>query len=72
MVGRLAIVIASLFCGASLIALDTNVLTVANPKISSDFHALQDFAWYGGAYSLTLTAVQQVIQYQRGIPDFNP
>ncbi|KAL9012108.1 MAG: hypothetical protein Q9173_003107 [Seirophora scorigena] len=57
---RLAIVIVSLFCGAFLIALDTNVLTVANPKISSDFHSLQDLAWYGSAYLLTLTAFQPV------------
>ncbi|KAL8960716.1 MAG: hypothetical protein Q9193_002623 [Seirophora villosa] len=62
MVGRLAIVIASFFCGASFTALGTNVLTVANPKISSDFHSLQDLAWYGSAYLLTLTAFQPIFE----------
>lgn len=60
MVGRLAIVIASFFCGAFFIALDTNVLIVANLKISSVFHSLQDLAWYGSAYLLTLTAFQPI------------
>ncbi|OTA91517.1 hypothetical protein M434DRAFT_342951 [Hypoxylon sp. CO27-5] len=57
---RLHAVIACLFFGQFLIALDTNVINVALPNISSDFKALQDVAWYGNAYLLTITALQPV------------
>ncbi|KAG6356246.1 hypothetical protein INS49_015633 [Diaporthe citri] len=57
---RLYIVIACLFFGSFLIALDTNIINVALPKISSDFEALQDVAWYGTAYLLTITAFQPI------------
>ena len=57
---RLAVVIACLFFGAFLIALDTNIVNVAIPKISSEFHSLQDVAWYGTAYLLTITAFQPI------------
>ena len=53
-------VIAALFFGTFLIALDTNILNVAVPKISTDFHALDDVAWYGTAYLVTLTAFQPI------------
>ena len=55
---RLGIVIFSLFCGAFLIALDTNIIGTAVPKITSDFHSLEDVSWYGAAYLLTITAFQ--------------
>lgn len=55
---RLGTVITSLFLGAFLIALDTNIVGVAIPKISTDFDALQDISWYGSAYLLTITAFQ--------------
>ncbi len=57
---QLYVVIASLFFGTFLIALDTNILNVAVPKISTDFHALDDVAWYGTAYLVTLTAFQPI------------
>lgn len=57
---RLAVVIACLFFGAFLIALDTNIVNVAIPRISSEFHSLGDVAWYGTAYLLTITAFQPV------------
>ncbi|KAI1821855.1 MFS general substrate transporter [Xylaria intraflava] len=55
---KLHIVIACLFFGSFLIALDTNIINVAIPKISADFEALEDVAWYGTAYLLTITAFQ--------------
>ncbi|KAL9605494.1 MAG: hypothetical protein Q9179_001300 [Wetmoreana sp. 5 TL-2023] len=57
---RLAVVITCLFFGALLIALDTNIINVAVPKISSQFHSLQDVAWYGTAYLLAITAFQPI------------
>lgn len=56
----LGIVITCLFFGAFLIALDTNIVNVAIPKISSEFHSLGDVAWYGTAYLLTITAFQPI------------
>ena len=55
---RLATVILSLYLGAFVMALDTNIINVAVPKITSDFHALEDVAWYGSAYLLTATSFQ--------------
>ncbi|PYI05540.1 MFS general substrate transporter [Aspergillus sclerotiicarbonarius CBS 121057] len=57
---RLGVVIACLFFGSFLIALDTNIINVAIPQISTDFHALDDVAWYGTGYLLTVTAFQPV------------
>lgn len=56
----LAIVITCLFFGAFLIALDTNIINVAIPRITSEFHSLEDAAWYGTAYLLTITAFQPI------------
>ena len=55
---RLAMVIMSLYLGTFVMALDTNIIGVAVPKISSEFKALEDVAWYGSAYLLTVTAFQ--------------
>ncbi|KAI0487070.1 MFS general substrate transporter [Xylaria cf. heliscus] len=55
---RLAIVIASLFLGIFLLGLDQNIIGVAIPRITTEFRALDDIAWYGSAYLLTVTAFQ--------------
>ena len=57
---RLATVITCLFFGAFLIALDTNIINVAIPTITSEFHSLNDAAWYGTAYLVTITAFQPI------------
>lgn len=50
---RLLIVIGSLYLGTLLVALDTTIIFVAVPKISTAFHSLEDIGWYGSAYLLT-------------------
>ncbi|TGO58666.1 hypothetical protein BCON_0052g00100 [Botryotinia convoluta] len=55
---RLAIMTASLTLGIFLIALDTTVIGVAVPKITTDFKDLNDIAWFGSGYLLTVTAFQ--------------
>ena len=55
---RLAIVLLSLFLGTFLVAIDTTIVSVAIPKISTQFHALNDVGWYGSAYLITITAFQ--------------
>ncbi|KAM7211072.1 Major facilitator superfamily domain containing protein [Rhypophila decipiens] len=53
-------VIACLFFAQFLIALDTTMINVALPNITSQFHALEEFAWYGTAYLLPITAFQLI------------
>jgi MFS family permease len=48
----------SLFLGTLLIALDTTIIGTAIPAITSSFHTLEDLAWYGNGYLLTVTALQ--------------
>ncbi|KAJ8112239.1 hypothetical protein OPT61_g5348 [Boeremia exigua] len=55
---RLAIVISSLCFGTLLVAIDTTIIAVAVPSISTDFQAFNDIQWYGSAYLLTVTAFQ--------------
>ena len=55
---RLAIITVSLCCGTFLVALDTTILSVAVPSISTTFQAFGDVGWYGSAYLLTVTAFQ--------------
>lgn len=56
----LAIVTFSLCLGTLLVALDVNIIGVAVPKISAVFQSLDDIAWYGSAYLLTVTAFQPI------------
>ncbi|KAI1130117.1 MFS general substrate transporter [Nemania abortiva] len=55
---RLAIVISSLCLGIFLLGLDQNIIGVAIPRITTEFRSLDDIAWYGSAYLLTITAFQ--------------
>ncbi|MCJ1386956.1 hypothetical protein MMC17_010085 [Xylographa soralifera] len=55
---RLAIVVVSLCLGTLLVALDTTIIFVAVPRISTSFHSLEDIGWYGSAYLLTIMAFQ--------------
>lgn len=55
---RLVVILVSLFLGTFLVAIDTTIVSVAVPKISTEFHALTDVGWYGSAYPITITALQ--------------
>lgn len=54
------IMMASLMLGITLMSLDTTIISVATPKISTQFHALDDVGWYGAAYLMTLTAMTPI------------
>lgn len=60
---RLAIVTFSLSLATFLLAIDVNIVSVAVPEISTVFHSLDDVAWYGAAYLLTVTAFQPVMGF---------
>ncbi|PWY86717.1 MFS multidrug transporter-like protein, partial [Aspergillus heteromorphus CBS 117.55] len=51
----------SLSLGTFLMALDSTIISVATPKISTDFHALDDVGWYMAAYGMTLCAFTPVL-----------
>lgn len=56
--GLLIVILLSLALGSLLVAIDTTIISVAIPTISTDFGALEDVGWYGSAYLITLTASQ--------------
>ncbi|KAF1992817.1 MFS general substrate transporter [Amniculicola lignicola CBS 123094] len=56
----LAATLFSLGLGTFLMALDTTIITVAIPKISTQFNALDLVGWIGSAYLITLTAFQPI------------
>jgi hypothetical protein len=49
---RLALVIASLMLAVFCVALDNNIIAVAIPRITNEFHTLNHVGWYGSAYLL--------------------
>ena len=57
---KLVTIMASLMLGTTLMSLDTTIISVATPKISTQFHALDDVGWYGAAYLMTLTATTPI------------
>ena len=57
---RLVVILLALALGTLLMALDTTIISVAIPKISTEFKALNDVGWYGSGYLITLTAFQPV------------
>ncbi|KAG6361380.1 hypothetical protein INS49_009607 [Diaporthe citri] len=59
---RLYAVTACLCFSQLLIALDTNIITVPLPRISSDFKDLEEVAWYSTAYILTITVFQPLLE----------
>ncbi|SPQ23149.1 342eff8d-c4f9-42f6-99fd-6453fa1d3948 [Thermothielavioides terrestris] len=55
---RLAVIILSNMIAMFLVALDRTIIGTAVPRITDDFHALQDVGWYAGAYLITSCATQ--------------
>lgn len=55
---RLTIIIACLYFGTFLAAIDTSMITVSVPAITTDLHALGSVAWISSAYTLAMTAFQ--------------
>ena len=55
---KLFIIIFGLCLSVFCVALDNTIIATAIPRITDDFHALQDVGWYGSAYLLTTCAFQ--------------
>ena len=56
----LVLTLLGLACGTFLMALDTTIITVAVPEITTQFNALSQVGWIGSAYLITLTAFQPI------------
>ncbi|KAJ5915436.1 hypothetical protein N7466_011369 [Penicillium verhagenii] len=50
----------ALYISMFLVALDRLIVATATPKITDEFHSLNDIGWYGSAYMLTASASQLV------------
>ncbi|KKK20311.1 hypothetical protein ARAM_002431 [Aspergillus rambellii] len=55
---RLAAVMLSLTLGAFLMLLDSSIIATAIPRITGQFHSLDDVGWYGTAYLTANCAFQ--------------
>jgi hypothetical protein len=49
---KLYAIIASITLVFFLVILDMSIIATAVPKITSDFHSLEDVGWYGSVYQL--------------------
>ncbi|KAJ7617034.1 major facilitator superfamily domain-containing protein [Roridomyces roridus] len=55
---KLALLSLALCLSVFLVALDNTIIATAIPKITDQFHSLDDVGWYGSAYLLTTAATQ--------------
>lgn len=55
---KLIFIVISLVLSMFLIALDMTIVATAIPQITDDFNSLDQVAWYGSAFFLTLAAFQ--------------
>lgn len=55
---KAVLIVASVYITVFLVALDQTIVGTAIPKITDQFHSVQDVGWYGSAYFLTSTALQ--------------
>ncbi|KAI9698561.1 MAG: hypothetical protein M1820_007451 [Bogoriella megaspora] len=52
------VIMAALYAAIFLITLDQNIISTAVPRITDEFHSLNDIGWYGSAYLLTTCSFQ--------------
>ena len=52
--GRLFFILLALALSIFLVSLDMTIIATAIPRITDEFHSLNDVGWYGTAFFLTL------------------
>lgn len=55
---KLLIIIVALVLSIFLVALDMTIVATAIPRITDDFHSLDQVGWYGASFFLTVGAFQ--------------
>lgn len=56
--GRLALTVLALVLNIFIVALDMTIVGTAVPRITSQFHSLDDVGWYGAAFLLPFACFQ--------------
>src|SRR6201996_626376 len=54
----LAMILVALACSVFLVALDTTIVATAIPRITDQFHSLDQVGWYGSGFFLTIGSFQ--------------
>lgn len=55
---KIAFIMVALVLSIFLVALDMTIVATAIPRITDEFHSLNQVGWYGSAFFLTLAAFQ--------------
>lgn len=53
-----AVIMAAAYLAIFLVTLDQNIISTAIPRITDEFHSIDDIGWYGTAYLLTMCSFQ--------------
>ena len=57
---KAVVIMISVYLAMFIVALDRTILGTAIPKITDDFHSIDDVGWYASAYLLTSCAFQLI------------
>ena len=57
---RLVAIVIALVLSIFLVSLDMTIVATAIPRITDEFHSLNDVGWYGSAFFLTLASFQSM------------
>ncbi len=55
---KLAFIVVALVLSIFLVSLDMTIVATAIPRITDEFHSLNDVGWYGSAFFLTIASFQ--------------
>ena len=55
---KLAFIVVALVLSIFLVSLDMTIVATAIPRITDEFHSLNDVGWYGSAFFLTVASFQ--------------
>ncbi|KAI0137072.1 major facilitator superfamily domain-containing protein [Xylariales sp. AK1849] len=55
------VIMGALYLASFLVNLDQNIISTAIPRITDEFHSLDDVGWYATAYLLTMCSFQLVM-----------
>ncbi|KIW22724.1 uncharacterized protein PV07_10990 [Cladophialophora immunda] len=52
------VIMVAVYLSIFLVTLDQNIISTAIPRITDEFHSIDDIGWYGSAYLLTMCSFQ--------------
>lgn len=57
---KLVVILFAAALGIFLVSLDATIVSTAIPHITSEFHSLDDIAWYGSGFFMTMGSFQSL------------